>query len=85
MGLVTISLYFVSFISQQTLCFRVGENISSQKLVKCGVPQDSILGPLLFILYLNDLTSTARTSNISMYADDTFLSKEIRNNLEVRH
>ena len=47
-------------------------------------PTGPILGPLLFILYLNDLPSTTRTSNISMYADDTFLSKEVRNDLEIR-
>ena len=43
-----------------------------------------MLDPLLFILYLNDLPSTTRTSNISMYSDDTFLSKEVRNDLEIR-
>ena len=43
-----------------------------------------MLDPLLFILCLNDLPSTTRTSNISMYADDTFLSKEVRNDLEIR-
>ena len=54
------------------------------KLVICGVPQGSILGPLLFILYLNDLSSTTKASNISMYADNTFLLKEVRNYLEIR-
>ena len=76
--------FFVSYLSKQTQYCRVNENISSQKLVTCGVQQGSILGLLSFILYLNYLPSTTRTSNISLYADDTFLSKEVRNDLEIR-
>ena len=63
-------VFFVSYLSQRMQFCCVNENISSQKLVICGVPQGSTLGPLPLILYLNDLPSTTKTSNISMYADD---------------
>ena len=50
-----------------------GGQESSKQTIICGVPQGSILGPLLFIIYMNDMARLPLTSNLLLFADDTVL------------
>ena len=65
--------WFKSYLSQRQQQVSIDNTKSRFRPITCGVPQGSILGPLLFLLFINDLP--LYTSNVStdMYADDTTL------------
>ncbi len=44
---------------------------SSRRLLRAGVPQGSVFGPLLFLLYMNDLPSVSPSDKFILFADDT--------------
>jgi len=51
--------------------FKIKSVLSRPKNIPCGVPQGSILGPLLFLVYINDITEKIPESNLFVFADDT--------------
>ena len=65
--------WFRSYLSNRRQFCRVGGVDSEKDYVKIGVPQGSCLGPLLFLVYVNDLPCSVKNSIVSMYADDTSL------------
>lgn len=76
---------FTSYLNKRTQVVKLKNHVSESLPVECGVPQGTILGPLLFILYMNDLLYNKNIKNkIFSYADDTVLVVEGTNWDEVR-
>ena len=63
--------WFKSYLSNRTQFVKIDEIESSMATITCGVPQGSTLGPLLFLLYINDLPNSSEKLCFRIFADDT--------------
>ena len=70
-----------TFLLKCTFRVRVGSNISSQKCVASGMPQGSVLGPLLFLIYTAELLQLL-TAKCSLFADDRKIYNHSENQAE---
>ena len=64
-------LWFTDYLSDRSQAVTVDGCISSFTIINIGVPQESVLGPLLFLIFVNDLPTCLGNTLINIYADDT--------------
>lgn len=66
--------WFRSYLTNRSQCVRVGKDISDQLPIEFGVPQGSVLGPTLFLIYMCDIMNIPiDCADIICYADDTVI------------
>ena len=63
--------WFTSYLTDRTQYVCIGDSNSASLPITCGVPQGSILRPLLFIIYINDIVNSSKLATYIMFADDT--------------
>jgi len=68
-----ICSFIYSFLHNRSQCVKFNNSLSSFSNIVSGVPQGSVIGPLLFSLFINDLPDVCRNLTIHMYADDVQL------------
>ncbi len=69
----TVLQWFQSYLSDRTQQVKFDDHVSEKIEINHGVPQGTVLGPLLFIFYLNDLTWVVKNCTLKMFADDTLI------------
>ena len=65
--------WFLSYLTDKTQCVAIRDAWSNFSKVTCVVPQGSILGPLLFIIYINDIVNVSNILEFVLFAYDTNL------------
>ena len=69
-----INYWFASYLVGRQQTTQIGpKNISKKEVVLSGVPQGSVLGPLLFLIYINDISNSSDKLKFYLFADDTNL------------
>ena len=84
-----INIWFSSYLQGRTQTTQIGPHISERLDSTCRVPQGSVLGPLLFLLYMNDIQESSDKLSFYLFANDTnilFANKNLKSfEFDVNH
>ena len=80
----TLLNWINSYMTDRKIIVKYGDIFSDNKPISLGVPQGSVLGPLLFILYVNDASAHLGGNHLTMYADDLTVVVASENLMELR-
>ena len=77
--------WFGSYLYQRKQICKLYNCESEFQTIHCGAPQGSTLGPLLFLIYVNDLPNCLQTTQASLFADNTNVSCEGHTNADIEY
>ena len=77
--------WFHSCVTNRAFFVSLGTVFSEAETINSGVPQVSILGPLLFLLYINDIPQALLNTHTYLYADDTSIFCQHKNVIEIEN
>lgn len=76
--------WIVSYLSNRKIVIKLNGNVSPEFSVNLGVPQGSVLGPLIFLLIINDLPNYIKMGHSVLFADDTTIALSAQNPHELQ-
>ena len=76
--------WFTSYLTNRQQYVSMDSTESSRQTMVCGIPQGSSLGPLLFLIYINDIPNCSEKLSFRIFADDTNIFASSSNATELK-